>query len=132
MESTPSEASIDSGYITGGHLDGPGSDGTKDIAPWIAPWIHQTIRRLCNKLGAPAAAPHILAGVTTILTQPSPSSNNAEENQKIPALIAAVYLSVCTRLSQRDTCGEEYVSQRKEILSTLGKLREDETRYVTY
>jgi hypothetical protein len=84
MASSPS--SIDSGHITGGaesrsgHLDrdidGPGSqkrvlqsaDSTKDIAPWIQP----TMRGLCKELGAPAAASHILAGVTTILTLPSP------------------------------------------------------------
>jgi hypothetical protein len=63
--------------------------------------------------------------------------SNDRENQKeakkdkIPALIAAVYFHVRMRLSRRVTNGKEYVSQRKEVLSTLAKLREDETRYVT-
>jgi hypothetical protein len=78
------------------------------------------------------------------LTLPSPPSSNDGENQKedkkedkkdkIPALIAAVYFRVRVRLSGRNTATtfQEYVSQRNEVLSTLAKLREDETRYVTY
>jgi origin recognition complex subunit 6 len=104
------------------------ADSTKDIAPWI----HPTIRGLCKELAAPAAAPHILAGVTTVLTLPSPSLSNDRENQrqdkkdKVPALIAAVYFFVGTRLSGRETSGQEYISQRKGVLSTLAKLREDQ------
>jgi origin recognition complex subunit 6 len=104
------------------------ADSTKEIAPWI----HPTIRGLCKELEAPAAAPHILAGVTTILTLPSPALSNDRDNQredkkdKMPALIAAVYFFVGTRLSGRETSGQEYVSQRKGVLSALTKLREDQ------
>ncbi len=89
------------------------------------------IRGLCKELGAPAAAPHILAGVTTILTLPSPTLSNSRDNQKedkkdkLPALIAAVYFFVGTRLSGRETSGHEYVAQRRAVLSTLTKLRDD-------
>ena len=84
-------------------------------------------------MGAPAATLHILAGVTTILSLPSPPSSNDGENEKenkkdIPALIAALYFYVRTRLSGRDTSGEEYVSQRKEVLSTLANLTEAKVR----
>jgi hypothetical protein len=146
MASTPSEASsIDSGYVTGESIDGlvedicgdPGrAPGSRKRGQYIALWIYPIIEGLCKDLGVPAATPHILAGVTTILTLPSPPLSNDGENQKedkkdkIPALIAAVYFFVRTRLSGRDTSGEEYVSQRKVVLSTLAKLREDETRYV--
>src|SRR4051794_30368768 len=71
------------------------------------PPTHPTIRRLCKELGASAAASHILAGVTAILTLPRPSLSNDRENKredkkdKIPALIAAVYFFVHTRLSGR-------------------------------
>jgi len=127
MASAPSEASpIDSGYVTGGADEdicgnpgrAPGSESTK----YIAPWIHPIIDGLCKELGAPAATLHILAGVTTILSLPSPPSSNDGENQKenkkenIPALIAAVYFYVRTRLSGRLTTGEEYVPQRNEVL----------------
>lgn len=118
-----------------GRGDPPGSrkqglqsaDSTKDIAPWIQP----AIQGLCKELGASAAAPHILAGVTTILTLSSPFLSNDRENQKknkkdnIPALITAVYFYVRRRLSRHETSGQEYVSQRKSVLSTLAKLRED-------
>jgi origin recognition complex subunit 6 len=97
----------------------------------VAPWIHPVIRGLCKCLSAPAAAPHILAGVTTILTLPSPLSNGQDgtkddKKDKVPALIAAVYFFVCTRLSGRETSGKEYVTQRKGVLNTLTQLREDE------
>lgn len=83
-------------------------------------------------MGVPAAPPHILAGVTTILTLPSPFLGNGRDNQteskrdKIPALIAAVYFFVCTRLAGRETNGKEYISQRRDVLSMLAKLREDQ------
>jgi origin recognition complex subunit 6 len=73
----------------------------------------------------------ILAGVTAILTVPSPSLSNDRENQKedkkdkIPALIAAVYFFVCTKLSGRETTGQEYASRRKVIVSALAKLRDE-------
>jgi ankyrin repeat protein len=101
------------------------ADSPKDIAPWI----HPTIWALCKELETPAGAPHILAGVTTILALPSPSLGNGGENQredkkdKIPALIAAVYFYVRTRLSGCETSGQEYVSQRNGVLSTLSKLK---------
>jgi hypothetical protein len=131
MASTPSEASIDSGSVTGG-VESRGGHSAES-AKVIAAWIYPTIRGLCNELGAPAAARHILAGVTTILTLPSPPSSNDRENQKddkkdkkIPALIAAVYFFVRAMLSGCEISGEDYVLQRKELLSTLAKLREDE------
>jgi hypothetical protein len=121
MASTPSEASsIDSGYVTGGADEdicgnpgrAPGSrkqgQQSAESTKYIAPWIHPLIEGLCKELGAPAATLHILAGVTTILTLPSPPSSNDGENQKedkkdkIPTLIAAVYFYVRTKLSGRE------------------------------
>jgi hypothetical protein len=144
-----SPSSIDSGYVTGGaesrggHLDGDidglGSrkrglqSAESTSTKGIAPWIHPIIQGLCNELGAPAAVPHILAGVTTILTLPSPPpSNYRGKNDKTPALIAALYFYVRTKLSGRETSGQEYGSQRNRVLSTLAKLKEDQTRYVAY
>lgn len=98
----------------------------------IAVWIPFVIRALCKKLNAPAAVPHVLAGVTTVLTQRSPSLDNPEDNilgdrkDKLPALIAAVFCFVETRLSGRETNGGVYVAQRKLMLDTLKKFREDE------
>jgi hypothetical protein len=130
VASTP-ESSIDSGYGTGGAESGdglldedvygdpstprPATDSRKrglqsadsNLTKDIAPWIHPAILGLYKELGEPAAAPHLLAGVTTILTLLGPS--NDQENQKevkkdkILALVAVVYICVCTRLSGRRT-----------------------------
>jgi origin recognition complex subunit 6 len=58
----------------------------------------------------------------------SSNRDNQKEDKKdkIPALIAAVYFFVGTRLSGRETTGQEYISQRKAVLGTLTILREDE------
>lgn len=103
------------------------ADSTREIAPWI----HPTIRALCQESKAPAAAPHILAGVTTILTLPSPSvsgnrdHSTEDKKDKLPALIAAVYFFVRTRLSGKETDGRDYAAQRREVLNTLTHLREN-------
>lgn len=36
----------------------------------VPSWIMPTIRQLCSKLGGPAAPPHVLAGVSSVLTLP--------------------------------------------------------------
>jgi len=99
------------------------------------------VRRLCAALKAPAAPPHVLAGVCSILTLPLPlpvsglggqgvsystgtgtgtgmGTGTADEGprkrDKIAALIIAVFLFVATRLVGRETSGGEY-SRRKEI-----------------
>ncbi|KAH0545543.1 hypothetical protein FGG08_000374 [Glutinoglossum americanum] len=98
---------------------------TKPITPTVPPWVSPSISHLCTKLLAPAAIPHILDGVTTILTQPSPFLSNAktappeDKKDKIPALIIAVYFFVTTRLSNRETTGSEYVRQRKAAMATM-------------
>jgi origin recognition complex subunit 6 len=103
-----------------------------DTTTEIPPWIHPTIRALCKEFKTPAAAPHILAGVTTILTLPSPKSTEdqrgesaSDKKDKLPALIAAVNFFVGTRLRGRETTGSEYTSQRKAILQALAALKDD-------
>ena len=85
-----------------------------------------TVRRLCTALGAPAAPPHIFAGVSSILTLPAPlqSSNEAAgssepKRDKIPAIIIAVYLLVTTRLSGIETSVEDYNRIKSAALRTL-------------
>lgn len=107
------------------------ADTTTDIPSWI----HPTIRAMCKTLQAEGAAPHILAGVTTVLTLPSPASISAtteaserkDKKDKLPALLAAVNFFVGTRLSGRETSGKEYTAQRADVLRTLKELRDDPT-----
>jgi origin recognition complex subunit 6 len=133
--STPTKAASLAPYKT---TPGSASNSRKrglrftDAGNDVAVWIPFAVRALCKELNAPAAVPHVLAGVTTILTQRSPFLGNCEENlledkkDKQPALIAAVYCFVGTRMSGRETNGVEYVAQRKLMLTTLKQFGEDE------
>lgn len=85
-----------------------------------------TIRQLCTALHAPAAPPHVLAGVTSILTLPpphvannSPSTAIERKKDKIRALIIAVYLFVATRLSGEETSSDDYKRQRNIVMDAL-------------
>jgi origin recognition complex subunit 6 len=132
---TPTKASSLAPYKT---TPGSASSSRKrglrftDAGNDVAVWIPFAARALCKELNAPAAVPHVLAGVTTILTQRSPFLDNCEENlledkkDKQPALIAAVYCFVGTRMSGRETNGSEYVAHRTLMLRTLKRFREDE------
>ncbi|KAI9866908.1 MAG: hypothetical protein M1830_005882 [Pleopsidium flavum] len=93
-----------------------------DIPSWIMP----TIRQLCTALHAPAAPPHVLAGLTSILTLPPPHLSNRSratavetKKDKIPALITAVYLFVAARLSGEETTSEDYIKQRNTVMDAL-------------
>ncbi len=117
----------------------PAENGNKeDLVPQ---WVMPAIRVLCGKLGAPAAPPHVYAGVSSILTLPAPSkridecsSDGGEQvniaagqakNQptrtmkKIPALIVAVSLIVYTCLSGKSTPPAEYARQKTIGLAAL-------------
>lgn len=100
------------------------------------------IRLLCEKFEAPAAPPHIYAGVSSILklsipiqfngTNGSAGDENGEEpslrrraknptkkSTKIPALIVAVGLIVYTCLSGKSTSPVEYARRSKLGLDSL-------------
>ncbi|KAI9672039.1 MAG: hypothetical protein M1829_004583 [Trizodia sp. TS-e1964] len=93
--------------------------------PEVPAWIMPTIRYLCKVLNAPAAPPHILAGVTSILTLPAPFlSNNtkaphADKKDKIPALIIAVYFFIKTRLLGEAAEAGDYQAQRRLLMKIL-------------
>lgn len=85
------------------------------------------IRGLCAKLEAKGAAPHVLAGVSSVLTLPTPKlvDGQGTGRDKIPALVAAVFILARTRLLGVTTDGKEYVGLRKGILNAIRALRED-------
>ena len=94
----------------------------------IAAWIRPVIRGLCARLEARGATAHVLAGVSSVLTLPTPKPEKGEgkEKEKVPALVAAVYILVHTRLIGREISGKEYVALRRGILAGLKALRVDE------
>lgn len=94
----------------------------------IAAWIRPVVRGLCTRLGARGAIAHVLAGVGSVLTLPTPKPEKGEskEKEKVPALVAAVYVLVHTRLTGKEVNGKEYVAIRRSILNGLKELRVDE------
>ncbi|KFY71449.1 hypothetical protein V499_08358 [Pseudogymnoascus sp. VKM F-103] len=94
----------------------------------IAAWIRPVVRGLCAKMEARGAIAHVLAGVGSVLTLPTPKpeKGEAKEKEKVPALVAAVYVLVHTRLTGKEVNGKEYVALRRGILATLKALRADE------
>ncbi|KFY12664.1 hypothetical protein V492_03743 [Pseudogymnoascus sp. VKM F-4246] len=94
----------------------------------IAAWIRPVVRGLCARLEARGAIAHVLAGVGSVLTLPTPkpTKGDQKEKEKVPALVAAVYILVHTRLTGKEVSGKEYVALRRSILSGLKDLRVDE------
>lgn len=110
----------------------------EDLVPQ---WVMPAIRVLCKKLGASAAPPHIYAGVSSILTLAAPISRTyhtaesgdeegssslrqqasalGKNSTKIPALIVAVGLIVCTCLLGKGTPPAEYARQKILGLDSL-------------
>ena len=64
-------------------------------------------------MGAPAAPPHVFAGVSSIISLSPPSE------VKISALIIAVYFLVMTRLSGLPFSSARYPGLRKQALESL-------------
>ncbi|KFY28769.1 hypothetical protein V493_02768 [Pseudogymnoascus sp. VKM F-4281 (FW-2241)] len=94
----------------------------------IAAWIRPVVRGLCARMEARGATAHVLAGVGSVLTLPTPKPEKGEgkEKEKVPALVAAVYVLVHTRLTGKEVNGKEYVALRRSIIAVLKDLRADE------
>lgn len=90
------------------------------------------IRGLCKRFKAPAAPPHIFAGVSSILTIPPPDAESVDNNHlkrlrnlSVEALVVAVYILVRTRLSGVETDPKDYTTQRDKAVAAMSELRED-------
>jgi origin recognition complex subunit 6 len=106
----------------------------------VPKWIQPVIRLLCKDLETPRAAPHIIAGVETILTLPSPSSllastpslkqksspGRGEITGKIPALIASVWFFVVVRMRGKQQQGKETMERKRLVRESLARARSDE------
>ncbi|KAL8943917.1 MAG: hypothetical protein Q9211_000801 [Gyalolechia sp. 1 TL-2023] len=100
----------------------------EDVPAWAMP----AIRGLCKRLEAPAAPPHVYAGVSSILTLPAPVEQSAEDGRVerlqslgVEALIVAVYILVRTKLSGEQMDSYGYSAQRDRALAILRELRSD-------
>ncbi|KAL8848182.1 MAG: hypothetical protein Q9221_006790 [Calogaya cf. arnoldii] len=93
----------------------------------------KAIRGLCKRLGAPAASPHVFAGVSSILTTPLPHQANMTDDDleslrtlSVESLIVAVYTLVRTRLSGVILESSDWMKQRDIALTALNQLRDGE------
>ena len=102
-----------------------GSHGQQSFASEVPEWVMSLIRHLCKALGAPAAPPHVFAGVSSILTLPAPNQKDNEtmrdstEKVNVSALIIVVYLLVRTRLNGVSTPPEEFIRQRSLAIDAI-------------
>ncbi|KAL8888827.1 MAG: hypothetical protein Q9215_003818 [Flavoplaca cf. flavocitrina] len=95
-------------------------------------WVIKDIRGLCKQLGAPAATPHVFAGVSSILTVPAPNQDAMTEKDleklrslSIEPLIVGVYTLVRTRLSGVEMDPSTFLEQSATALTILSQLRRD-------
>ncbi|KAI4107605.1 MAG: hypothetical protein LQ339_002511 [Xanthoria mediterranea] len=96
-------------------------------------WVMKAIRGLCKQLDAPAAPPHVFAGVSSILTTSPPYQQSMTENDlerlrslSVESLIVAVYMLVRTRLSGVETDPSTFSEQRDTALTVLIQVRNGE------
>ncbi|KAI9679493.1 MAG: hypothetical protein M1817_005515 [Caeruleum heppii] len=92
----------------------------------VPPWAMSAIRHLCRVFKAPAAPPHVIAGVTSVLTLPAPfDPDHATERlptkrDKIPALVVGVFF-VFARLVGEPIPPTEYIQWRDTALTELAQ-----------
>ncbi|KAL8682232.1 MAG: hypothetical protein Q9186_001691 [Xanthomendoza sp. 1 TL-2023] len=96
----------------------------------VPSWVMKAIRGLCKRLDAPAAPPHVFAGVSSILTTPRPFEQSVEVDEmevfrsmSVEALIITVYFFVRTRLSGVQLDPKTYLTQKDEALTIMSELR---------
>ncbi|KAL9117148.1 MAG: hypothetical protein Q9187_006317 [Circinaria calcarea] len=120
----PNDLPYDSGSRLGRQARTTRQTAPRDVPSWIMP----AIRRLCSGMDAPAAPPHVFAGVSSILTLPSPNDSHDEiellasvDNNKprIYALIISVYLLVAMLLRGRQINDDERIKETDQALCLL-------------
>ena len=105
--------------------------GNRERDERLPRWLAPTVRALCRGMDAGKAVPHVLAGVESVLCLPCPEEEDETDDghekmeRKIPALVAAVWFFVMTRLAGEETNGKEYLKQRKIVLDILGGVKDD-------
>lgn len=72
------------------------------------------VRKLCRGMEAPAAVPHIFAGVSSILKSIRETGTPPDVN--VSAVIVMLFIMVTTRLSGAQTTPEQYQRVRQEAV----------------
>jgi len=98
--------------------------GNKERDERVPRWVAPVVRKMCREMENPAAVPHVLAGVESILTQPCPDGEQKMQG-KTPALVAASWFFVTQELTGKETSGREFASRCKKILGLFKEARDD-------
>ncbi|TVY19061.1 Origin recognition complex subunit 6 [Lachnellula arida] len=98
--------------------------GNKERDERVPKWVAPVVRKMCREMENPAAVPHVLAGVESILTQPCPNGEQKMEG-KVPALVAASWFFVTQELTGKETSGKEFALRCKKILGLFKEARDD-------
>ena len=118
---TPAKSTTSQSYASKFKPNSSQPADAREIPPWVMPLI----RHLCKAFNAPAAPPHVFAGLSSILTLPAPGRADRKarldqgENINISALIIVVYLLVATRLTGIATPPEEFIRQRTLAIAAI-------------
>lgn len=98
-------------------------------------WIVYVIRLLCRQMQTRKAIPHVIAGVESVLYLTPPqkgvlgNGKKKEEKtaeQKIPAIVAAVWFFVSCQMLGKDLDGDEYNARRNVVLDVFKEMHDDE------
>jgi origin recognition complex subunit 6 len=101
-----------------------GNKEKERLPKWVAP----AIRMICAEFDAAKAVPHVWAGVESVLFLPCPKFGDAKDRMegKLPALVAAVFFNVMTKLTGKEISRQDYARQVKKLLDILHEIRENE------
>ncbi|OCL14110.1 hypothetical protein AOQ84DRAFT_429074 [Glonium stellatum] len=139
---TPSKR--DRSALQSGHIASSKGTQYKEAPEWVMP----TIRHLCKAFSSPAAAPHVFAGVCSVLAlhKSSQSSTAAHlrastrsrrsaagstlaqsglepiTESRMPGLIATIVFYTLARMANKETTPDQYLEQRDKAISTLREL----------
>ena len=118
---TPTKPTLSKAHSSRGKTNSDQHTFAAEVPKWVMPLI----RHLCKAFDAPAAPPHVYAGVSSILTLPAPKKADPKagassgEKVNVSALIIVVYLLVATRLTGVPTPPTEFVRQRTLAITTI-------------
>lgn len=89
-------------------------------------WVGPSVRLLCKGLDTGKAVPHVYAGVESVLFMPCPAGEEGRMMGKIPALIAAIWFFVVTRMAGKEAEPAKFNEERKKVLGILKGLKGNE------
>ncbi|KAI5839347.1 origin recognition complex subunit 6-domain-containing protein [Morchella snyderi] len=96
----------------------------------LSPPLRASIHTLCTALGAPGAHRHVIAGTTSMLSEPSSTSAPLQQRSQLPLVTAITLLTIERLLPEGKNVtvgaagkwrrGEGYIMKRDGVMGALG------------